>query len=193
MAFTYHHLDEPDVRAAMVEFWTTENDTLLASGRRAECYGADLIEPGWAAWEEAMPAALAEHDDEWLLAQMLDPSYWRANRPPTRPGYKPPRVNVQWAANLLCLGEFNIAYVRGLAEVLIARGETECVVYRAEGASEPRCECTAWEGQSFALRDVIDGHRARYWPPEAGSETAFSVPSGFNCHHSIRAVGTPNI
>jgi hypothetical protein len=147
MGFTYYHLDEPGVRESMLALWEAENETLLADDRRAECYGADLIEPG----------------------------------------YKPPRVNVQWATNLLCLGEFNIAYVRGLAEVLVEREETECVVYRAQDASEPRCECTDWEGQSFALRDVIEGHRARYWPPESADESAFSVPSGFNCHHSIRS------
>lgn len=189
MGFTYHHLNDPDVREAMSRLWSAENETLLASGRRSECYGADLIEAGWAAWEDAMPEALAEQDDDWLVEVMLDPTYWRGNRPPSKPGYKPPRVNVKWAANMLCRGEFNIAYIHGLSATLLERGEAECVVYRADSAYVPRGECSEWEGQRFATQAVLDGHRIRYWPPESADPDALSIPSGFNCHHSIRASG----
>jgi hypothetical protein len=139
-----------------------------------------------------MPDALESQDDDWLWDQMHDPSLWRSHRPRRLKsgGYSQMRVNLRWACDLLCLGEFNIAYVRGLAHALEAQGESECLVYRAHGAGEPRCECTGWEGQAFLLRDVIDGHRARYWPPGAGRPDVFSVPSGFNCHHSIRRVGS---
>jgi hypothetical protein len=69
MAFTYHHLDEEDVRAALVELWNAENEQLLISGRRSECYGADLLEPGWMEREHAMPVALGEHEDDWLTSR----------------------------------------------------------------------------------------------------------------------------
>jgi hypothetical protein len=188
MGFLYYHLDDPDVRREMTVLWTDENETLVGEGLRDQCYGKDLIEPGWEQWDRVMPQALAEHDDAWLLQQMFEQRFWRTHRPPTRVGYKEVRVNLQWACNLLA-GEFNIAYIRGLATVLMERGETECVVYRASDASEPRCECTAWEGHRFSLQEVLDGHRVRYWPEDSADETAFSVPSGFNCHHGIHAVG----
>jgi hypothetical protein len=187
MAFTYHHLDEPDVRTAMVELWNLENEQLLISGRRPECYGADLLEPSWVEWERAMPAALGERDDDWLVEQMSEPAFWR----PTRPrhlqsgGFSTQRVNLGFIANLICRGEFNTAYVRGLVIALLERGETECVVYRANEAYQPRPECLAMEGRSFPLQDVLDGHRARYWPPENARPDALSVPTGFGCHHSI--------
>jgi hypothetical protein len=188
MSFQYHHLEDVDVRRAMTTLWEEENETLVNKGLREQCYGADLIEAGWVAWESAMPQALAEQDDDWLIDVMLDPSYWRSNRPPTKPGYKPPKVSPKWASKMLCSNEFNAAYVRGVASALLAGGETECVVYRADTASDPRCECTEWEGRSFPLQQVLDGHRARYWPDDSNSG-AFSVPSGVNCHHSIHAVG----
>lgn len=189
MSFTYHHLDDRDVRAAMVDCWRAENDDLVASGLRSDCYGADLVEVGWREWETAMPEALANRDDDWLVEQMLDPSFWRSHRPRKLKsgGYSQSRVSPSWASKLLCLGEFNIAYVRGLSEVLLGRGETECIVYRASDAAEPRCECTAWEERRFPLQNIANGHRARYWPLESCDPSAFSVPSGFNCHHSIRA------
>jgi hypothetical protein len=57
---------------------------------------------------------------------------------------------------------------------------------RADDAYQPCPECLAMEGRSFSLRDVLDGHRARYWPPENARPGALSVPTGFGCHHSIR-------
>lgn len=98
------------------------------------------------------------------------------------------KYNKRDALERLCLGEFNIAYIRGLARTLQGRGETECVIYRANRAYEPRGECSEWEGQAFALQDVVDGHRARYWPLGNGRSDAFSVPTGPNCHHSIRSI-----
>jgi hypothetical protein len=37
MAFTYHHLAEADLRAAMAERRCAENDQLMVSGRRPQC------------------------------------------------------------------------------------------------------------------------------------------------------------
>jgi hypothetical protein len=190
MGFRYHHLDEPGVRHEMLRLWSDEDGVLVRDGSRADCYGADLIEAGWDQWAEVMPDALENRNDDWLWGQMNDPTLWRSHRPRRLKsgGYSQMRVNLKGACDLLCFGEFNIAYVRGLAHWLQGQGETECVVYRAQTAGEPRCECTDWEGERFALRDVIAGHRARYWPSDTKRPEAFSVPSGFNCHHSIRRI-----
>jgi hypothetical protein len=186
MAFTYHHLDEDDVRAAMVRLWNLENEQLVISGRRPECYGPDLLEPGWVEWEHAMPLALGERDDEWLVEQMSEPAFWRPTREFLRSGKViTQRVNVEHVAAVLGRGEFNTAYVRGLATALLARGETECAVYRADSAYEPRPECLALEGRCFPLEDILAGHRAHYWPPESIRSDALSIPTGFGCHHSI--------
>jgi len=188
MGFTYHHLDEPDVRAAMVARWNEEWAELSANWPRGTCYGKQLTDAGWEAFPYAMREALAERDDEWLRAQMSNLEFWnthlvrRTKNGETLVNYDKPE-----AVRKLCLGEFNIAYIRGLATALLARGETNCEVYRADSAYEPRPECAAWEGKQFPLQDVIDGHRARYFPPP-GDRSIFSIPSGPNCHHSIRAV-----
>jgi len=186
MGFIYHHLDQPDVRESMVELWQRDWKQITSIGHPRECYGKDLTDLGWAEFETAMPLALAEGTDDSLSADMQAPGYWRAKRPHRR--YGETNYNHAQARELLCYGEFNVAYIRGLAHALIARGETECVVYRADSAYQPRGECSKWEGQRFTLQAVIDGHRARYWPPGEGDSVAFSIPTGYNCHHSIRAV-----
>ncbi len=43
------------------------------------------------------------------------------------------------------------------------------------------------EGLIVSVREVYDGHRARYWP-EPGNADAFSIPFGPGCHHVIRRV-----
>lgn len=68
---------------------------------------------------------------------MSEPSYWRPTRELRAGKQIEQRVNVEHVAAVLGRGEFNTAYVRGLATALLARGETECVVYRADSACEP--------------------------------------------------------
>jgi hypothetical protein len=191
MGFEYQHLDEADVRAAMVARWREEWPTLESLEGSERPFGKQLTPSGWERFAAAMPEALAEHDDEWLKDRMSDPSSWMEKYPRRKPkgGFSMVNYNKNDALERLCFGEFNIAYIRGLATALLDRGETNCVVYRADSAYMPRGECSGWEGQQFALQDVIDGHRARYWPPGQGNPSAFSVPSGPNCHHSINAVG----
>jgi hypothetical protein len=173
----------------MVEGWREEWADLADHWPRGQCYGKQLTDEGWAALENAMPEALAYHDDDWLVAQMTSPTYWLERSPRrTRSGVTMVNYNKRDALERLCFGEFNIAYIRGLARVLVARGATECLVYRANPAYEPRGECSSWEGKAFPVAAVLDGHRVRYHPPP-GDRTAWSVPSGPNCHHSIRALG----
>ncbi|MDQ2851068.1 MAG: hypothetical protein M3Y49_10105 [Actinomycetota bacterium] len=187
MGFRYDHLGDADVRSAMVAGWSAERADLLARWPRDQCYGKLLTDEGWAAYEVAMPKGLGAHDDEWLLAEMSAAEYWMAKSPrQTKNVVTMVNYNKQNALERLVYSEFNIAYIHGLAETLLARGETECVVYRAGFADEPRSECAQWEGQTFLLNDVLAGHRARYFPPP-GNPHAWSVPSVANCHHSIRA------
>lgn len=188
MGLNLEHLSEPDVRAHMASAFDEEWAEHTAEGSVGQCYGKDLTESGWDQWARAMPDALSDHDDDWLLAQMSPSYYWKPVRLRRRKGggYSQVNYNLGDALRVLCFGEFNVAYVRGLARALVLRGETECEVYRAGHAAEPRSECSNWEGLRFPLDQVLDGHRARYWPVP-GDRKAWSVPSGPNCHHSIRA------
>lgn len=189
MGFTYHHLDEPIARAGMIERWCAEWASLESIPGPARPYGKQLTADGWEAFSAAMPAALSEHDDEWLREQMSSLDYWDTHLTrKTKQGVKLVDYNKEDAIRKLCFGEFNIAYIRGLATALSQQGETHCAVYRADAAYEPRGECSGWEGQQFLLKDVIDGHRARYWPPDQADRSAFSIPTGPNCHHSIRRI-----
>ncbi len=190
MGFEYHHLDEADVRATMGACWQEEWATLGAiSGPMRPC-GKQLTAVGWDAFAVAMPEALTEQDDEWLRERMSDLAYWDTHLArKTKKGITLVDYNKADAIRRLCFGEFNIAYIRGLATALVGRGEKDCVVYRADSAYVPRGECSEWEGKQFSLRDVINGHRVRYWPPSEADRSIFSIPSGPNCHHSIKAVG----
>ena len=50
----------------------------------------------------------------------------------------------------------------------------------------PRCECTGLEGKIVQVKKIYDGHRAKYHPYE--NISAFSIPSGPYCHHTIRRI-----
>lgn len=188
MGFNYLHLDNADVRHAMVTSWRSEWADLSANWPRASCYGKQLTDAGWDVLERVMPEALMEHTDDWLLEGLSSPGLWLETLSRrTKSGVTQVEYNKREAAEKLAYGEFNIAYIHGLAQVLTDRGETDCIVYRADDAYIPRGECSGWEDQRFPVADVLAGHRARYFPPP-GNQQVWSVPSGPNCHHSIRAV-----
>lgn len=184
MGLNYHHLGDREVRVTMKSLWLDELADLENNWTVDACYGKQLTPAGWDAFRVAMPLALEAHDDGWLQSQMSDPQCWEPNL--LRRG-KPVGYNKADAIQKLTLGEFNIAYIRGLATVLKARGQESCLIYRADDAYSPRSECSAWEDREFPVDDVLAGHRVRYHPPP-GDRRAFSVPSGPNCHHSIRAI-----
>lgn len=193
MGLRYFHLDEADVRAAMELHWSAEWAQIVTLPNRSDCFGKALTPEGWAAFGDVMREALAQYDDDWLYGRMGDPRFWQPRLPRRRRGgrgFTTYAVNRPEHLRRLCFGEFNVAYIRGLASALIDRGETEALIYRAADAAEPRAECSLWEGTTVGLGRVIAGHRARYWPPP-GHPDAWSLPTGVNCHHSIRAVGSP--
>jgi len=187
MGLRYYHLDDPDVRTNMVGAWTDEWQMLASDYTRDACYGKQLTDAGWEAFAKAMPSALAEHDDEWLLGEMDQAEYWSDAWPRRNPSgtVTMVRYNKEDALKRLCYGEFNIAYIRGVAMALQARGDQMCVIYRAGDAAEPRSECSEWEGLEVPVAQVLAGHRARYFPPP-GDRSVWSLPTGPNCHHSIR-------
>jgi hypothetical protein len=181
----YHNLEEDGVRGSMLAGWEEERQELIAGGKERDCYGKDLNDEGWAALLNAMPIALAEQTDVWLAAQMKPADYWQPERWDKRGRWV--NYNKAQALEILC-GEFNIAYIRGLAKTMQAEDQEMCEVFRAGPAMEKRRECTEWEGQTFPVQQVLDGHRARYWPPP-GQHAVWSVPTGVGCHHSICRVG----
>ena len=127
--------------------------------------------------------------NEITLSQMLSKgSFWKSSidRRIKSGGTTSVRVDPQKAANRLALTEFNTWYVHGFARRLMEEGEEKCQVYRAEQAIEPRCECKIYENQIFDVKKIYDSHRARYHPKL--NPTAFSIPTGANCHHTIRRV-----
>ena len=144
-----------------------------------------LSDLGWGQFPQIMEEAIKSGDDV-TLAQALDrPAFFQDRTRRTKTGTARVRTNPAAASKMLALTEFNTWYVRGLCRRLIEESVKTCEVYRAEPALVPRCECTAWEHGTFPVVDVYNGHRARYHG--AGQDRrAFSVPSGPNCHHSIR-------
>src|SRR5436190_1004075 len=108
MGFTYHHLSGPDVRIAMLACWRAENDELVASDTRSDCYGADLVDAGWREWEAVMPEALQDHDDDWLFGQMTDATFFRSSRPRhLKDGrMSSSQLKPENAARVLCFSEF---------------------------------------------------------------------------------------
>lgn len=144
-----------------------------------------LSDEGWRQFQTLMRDAIKSGDEATLARALNHPAYFQDGTRVTKAGRIPVRTNPASASKMLGLSEFNTWYVRGLCRRLIEEGVDACEVYRADPAVTPRCECTGWEGQTFSVEDVYNGHRARYHGAGA-DRRAFSVPSGPNCHHSIR-------
>ena len=87
---------------------------------------------------------------------------------------------------MLAQTEFNTWYTTGLAKRLMEEEIQDCEIYRAEPAKIPRCECTKLEGKSVKVSDIYGGHRAKYHPKL--NPSAFSIPSGPFCHHTIKRI-----
>ena len=135
-----------------------------------------------------MEKAIKEGNESTLAQALSNSAYWLPDEPYQRSGktFKK-RINPAKAAESLARTEFNTWFVRGFARKLLEEGEEYCQVYRADSAWEPRAECLQHEDQIYRVRDIYDGHRARYWPTP-GNPHALSIPVATNCHHSIRRV-----
>lgn len=145
-----------------------------------------LTAEGLAAYPDILRRAIIKGNEVTFGEELTRQDYWMQQQTyNTRNGPRRRRVNYTDAARRLAVTEFNTWYVRGLARRLIDEGITECEVYRAEIAREPRGECQVHEGAHYSVQEIYDGHRARYWP-QPGNPEALSIPVGPNCHHTIR-------
>jgi len=134
-----------------------------------------------------MEEAIKSGDEVTLGKALSNPSYWVSSfLRRTKSGTTQVTVNPLDAAKRLGLTEFNTWYIRGLVRRLMGEGVEKCQIYRAEPAIQPRCMCKIYENQTFDVKKLYDGHRARYHPKP--NPTAFSIPSGPNCHHTIRRI-----
>jgi len=150
--------------------------------------GRELSAAGQAASPGLIREAINQGTEETLTAALAKSDFWNPNETYTRNGVKRTRsLNVQQASERLALTEFNTWYVRGLAKRLMDEGENECQVYRAAPPKWEPAECSKHENQIYPVKQVYDGHRAKYWPAP-GNPDAFSIPAGPSCHHTIRRV-----
>lgn len=137
---------------------------------------------------EIMERAITTGNEISLEQELANPSFWVSSTTARRKETTYSKsVDFRVAAKTFALTEFNTWYVRGFAKRLMDEGEKECEVYRADTAVEPRCECTRWQTQTFDVKMIYDGHRKRYHH-ETIDRSAIAVPSGPNCHHSIKRI-----
>jgi hypothetical protein len=146
-----------------------------------------LSEAGLANWPDLMRQAITDPDgNEVTLAAGLNRAdYWQATETYVREGVsRQRRVNPIQASERLALTEFNTWYVAGLAARLQEEEEARCRVYRAGIPKWQSAACSAHEGQTYGVTEIIEGHRVGYWPPP-GAHGRLSIPVGPGCHHTI--------
>jgi hypothetical protein len=141
-----------------------------------------LSSTGRAAFAVEMEKAIVSGSDVTLAKALNVTAYWdrhhfTAKGTPTSIPKDTPET-VAWS-------EFTVWYTRGFARRLLEEGVENCVIYRADSAPVPRCGCSTLEGRTVPVRTLYDGHRAKYHPAP-GNPSAFSIPSGPNCHHTIK-------
>ncbi len=173
----------PKTRALMVsEFQAEQLNTSLPPFRPNV-----LTDLGESVFRKIMEEHLGSGSIESLTAALSPSQYWiergirKMKSGPVSffmPGHQ--------RAKVFALTDFNTWYVRALCAQLISEGHEVCEVYRAQLAYEPRGECITLEGKKLPVREVYEGHRARYYPENTANPHALSVPAGPNCHHSIR-------
>ncbi len=178
--FRFEELDATTRQYMLQEFRREWNSDPYVSQR--------LGQEGVEAFPSLMEAAIQSGNEVTLAQSLSEPRFWRPYGTSHRDGrpYQR-RIDPTDAAESLAITEFNTWYVRALSGRLLEEGETECEVYRAAPARQPRRECLRHEGRRFPVQEIYDGHRARYWPPP-GNRRALSIPLGTNCHHSIRRI-----
>ena len=168
-----------------MQFEELDDDTRIYMHRafRAEesgdPYRSDrLSADGKEAFPELMAQAINNGDESTLTRSLLCANFWEPGYPSGRP------VPMHHYSEQLARSEFNTWYVAGLAARLTHEGETHCQVYRAVNPGSNPEPCPAHDG-TYTLVEIIDGHRARYWP-RPGDQSRFSIPATPGCHHTIR-------
>ena len=181
MAMNFEELDEA-TRRFMIQEFEAEETGLVPPYR-----GRNLSRRGLEVFPGLMHDAILLGNDETFAASLKNPEYWLSSGTTRRGGVVRQRsIDYNDEADRLGLGEFNTWYVRGLAKRLMNEGERECQIYRAAYPKTGLSNCPLQEGAIVALDLVYKGHRAKYWP--CPNPTAFSIPAGPNCHHTIRRI-----
>ena len=137
-----------------------------------------------------MRNAICDGDIPCLINALSNHMFWNTTEPYTR-GITSEKNIPSNAVETLAHTEFTTWYTRGFARRLMEEGIDFCEIYRAKTANTPRCECTKFEGRTVKVKKIYDGHRAKYHPTK--NHTAFSIPSGALCHHTIRRLKQTNI
>lgn len=133
-----------------------------------------LSAEGLEAFPDIMRKAITEGNEESLLLDLTDESYWWDSIP--------------GQITMLALTEFNTWYVRGFTRLLLEEGVRDCEVYNANPELSLESSCSHYyENQAFTVADVYTGHRRRYHGPNR-SFIALSIPEHPNCGFSIRRV-----
>lgn len=170
-------MDFLELDATTRQFMLSEFDTEQAS---AHHFVPTSLSPlGQLEWP-ALKREAIKHGDPVTLTEALfaAPGLFKATNA------RGARVNLSQVTTGLATSEFNTWYVRGLAARLISEGEEKVEVYRAGIPKWTPSDCASHEGRILSVRDVYDGHRARYWPTR--NDDALSVPFQPGCHHSIK-------
>lgn len=176
--FNFEELNEATRQAMLREFDAEQEGTPYVS--------TQLSSQGVGVYAELMRNAICTGNEVSLEVDLSYDAYWRptgSNR--SRSPSRRTTNGFSYKAKRLAITEFNTWNVRGLARLLLDEGVETCEVYRADSAGEPRDECLEHEGKQFSVQEIYEGHRARYWP-RPGNPSALSVPTGPNCHHTIR-------
>jgi hypothetical protein len=181
MAMKFEELDEITRQYMLKEF---EKEQLSSNTYQPKV----LSKMGQSNFPNLVREAIKSGNEETLISSLSDPTYWNPTETYTRDGVvRERRINVKQAAERLGLTEFNTWYVHGLAKRFMDEGVIQCQVYRGAMPKWEPAECSVHEGKILPVKEIYDGHRARYWP-EPGNPQAMSIPFGPGCHHTIRRV-----
>lgn len=177
--FEFEELDGITRKWMLEEFLKEESSGMPYRSNRLTDLGKD-------AFRKEMEKAIKEGNEDSLAKALSDSKYWLTSEAYERNGkICSRRINPIFAAQFLSNTEFNTWYTRGFARRLLEDGQEYCQVVRVASAIDPREECLYHENKIYKVQDIYNGHRVRYWPPP-GNPNEFSIPSGTNCHHSIK-------
>ncbi len=130
-------------------------------------------------WPGLLADAIMGNGVEWLKSQIrLGVEYRR--RIHTSRG---PRTMGSHDIEMLCEGEFNRYYVRGVCLFAIENGLDTVEVYRGKVVSSPRAQSERLIGQALDPERLLTDLRQN-----VGVETALGVPAGPNSGLTVRLV-----
>lgn len=176
MALEYRDLDK-NARQFMVEEIdiAVDADDLYVSKR--------LMPEGVEVWPLLLRTAAIEHDDEWLVDQLLEKGLIVTHEQrKSSSGNKQVAVNQGSAARSLAEGQFNYFYCRAVCRVAMSLSEPMVEIYRARVSSNPRRRSQELVGSQWPpLQLLTDVRKSR------GIESALGL-NAVNSGLSVRRV-----